>query len=147
MKNEISSKKEASYELDNGSLTEKDFALIDNLNPLKHFDLNSVDFPDSVFQKIENGACGIDMPSYEPDDGPLTPEQIEWIRANSSATNIPEESFTECLFTQIENGTYGKDEAWYEPDDGPLTNEQLAAISEANPLKDVSEDEVINRLF
>lgn len=84
---------------------------------------------------------------YEPDDGPLTPEQIEWIRAKSSATNIPEESFTECLFTQIENGTYGKDEPWYEPDDGPLTDEQLAAIREANPLKDVSEDDVINRLF
>lgn len=84
---------------------------------------------------------------YEPDDGPLTDEQIAWIREKSKATNIPEESFTQCLFTQIENGTYKKDEYTYEADDGPLTDEQWAIIDKLNPLKDVSEDEVINRLF
>uniref|UniRef100_A0AB39CE45 Uncharacterized protein n=1 Tax=Pseudomonas phage HRDY3 TaxID=3236930 RepID=A0AB39CE45_9VIRU len=36
--------------------------------------------------------------SYEPDDGPLTDEQLEAIRAASPATDTPEELFTENLF-------------------------------------------------
>lgn len=38
---------------------------------------------------------------YEPDDGPLTDEQLDAIRAASSATNTPEELFTESLFDKI----------------------------------------------
>lgn len=38
------------------------------------------------------------QPAYEPDDGPLTPEQIERIRAASTATKIPESNFTEMLW-------------------------------------------------
>lgn len=36
--------------------------------------------------------------AYEPDDGPLTAEQLEQIRSASSATKTPEELFTEKLF-------------------------------------------------
>lgn len=44
--------------------------------------------------------------SYEKDDGPLTDEQVAQIKSASSATEIPEHSFTESLLdnpkTQIE---------------------------------------------
>lgn len=36
--------------------------------------------------------------SYEPDDGPLTDEQLDAIRAASPASDTPEELFTENLF-------------------------------------------------
>lgn len=36
--------------------------------------------------------------TYELDDEPLTPEQIQKIREVSTATNIPSENFTESLF-------------------------------------------------
>ena len=35
---------------------------------------------------------------YEPDDGPLTDEQIEAIRKASSATDVPRENFNKRLF-------------------------------------------------
>lgn len=38
------------------------------------------------------------LPLYEEDDGPLTADQIQAIRAASSATDTPEECFTERLF-------------------------------------------------
>ena len=38
------------------------------------------------------------LPFYEADEGPLAAEQIQAIRAASSATNTPEEEFSERLF-------------------------------------------------
>lgn len=38
------------------------------------------------------------VPAYEPDDGPLTDEQIALIRKHSSATGIPDSAFTRRLF-------------------------------------------------
>lgn len=53
----------------------------------------------------------------------------------------------EACYERVDGQLTPEPEPWYEADDGPLTDEQLDAISKANPLKDVSEDEVINRLF
>ena len=41
--------------------------------------------------------------TYEKDDGALSPDQIESIRALSTATNIQEDSFTEKLFHGMES--------------------------------------------
>ena len=38
------------------------------------------------------------LPSYEKDEGALTPAQIQYIRSASPATETPEECFTQRLF-------------------------------------------------
>lgn len=42
------------------------------------------------------------VPSYEPDDGQLTPEQIEAIRKLSGASHLTEADFKNSLFDEKE---------------------------------------------
>lgn len=51
--------------------------------------------------------------SYEIDDGPLTDEQMDLIRAASPATNTPRENFTKSIFSGVQetfNGSVASDE-------------------------------------
>jgi hypothetical protein len=81
------------YELDDGPLTDEQYAIIRTL------------CPQISAERMSRSLFGINYhkPSkYEPDDGPLSEAKIRKTRELSTATTTPDDWFTDSLFDDNE---------------------------------------------